>query len=50
MFVRNQWYVAVLESQQRSILANPDLKLSAFSIDTGGVRARHAIERMMKAQ
>jgi phenylpropionate dioxygenase-like ring-hydroxylating dioxygenase large terminal subunit len=42
--------VAVLESQQRSILANPDLKLSAFSIDTGGVRARHAIERMMKAQ
>jgi vanillate O-demethylase monooxygenase subunit len=42
--------VAVLESQQRSILANPDLKLSAFSIDTGGVRARHAIERMIKAQ
>jgi vanillate O-demethylase monooxygenase subunit len=42
--------VAVLEAQQRSILANPQLKLKAFSIDAGGVRARQAIERMIKAQ
>ena len=42
--------VAVLEAQQRSILANPELKMKAFSIDTGGVRARRAIDRMMKAQ
>jgi phenylpropionate dioxygenase-like ring-hydroxylating dioxygenase large terminal subunit len=42
--------VAVLEAQQRSIIANPDLKLKAFSIDAGGVRARHVIERMIRAQ
>jgi phenylpropionate dioxygenase-like ring-hydroxylating dioxygenase large terminal subunit len=42
--------VAVLEAQQRSILANPELKLKAFSIDSGGVRARHIIERMIRAQ
>jgi phenylpropionate dioxygenase-like ring-hydroxylating dioxygenase large terminal subunit len=42
--------VAVLEAQQRSIIANPHLKLKAFSIDAGGVRARHVIERMIRAQ
>jgi len=42
--------VEVLEAQQRSILNNPSLKLRAFSIDAGGVRARHVIERMMKSQ
>jgi phenylpropionate dioxygenase-like ring-hydroxylating dioxygenase large terminal subunit len=42
--------VAVLEAQQRSIIANPDLKLKAFSIDAGGVRARHVIERMIRSQ
>lgn len=42
--------VAVLEAQQRSILRNPHLKLKAFSIDSGGVRARHVIERMIRAQ
>ncbi len=42
--------VAVLEAQQRSILANPHLKLKAFSIDAGGVRARHVIERMIRTQ
>jgi phenylpropionate dioxygenase-like ring-hydroxylating dioxygenase large terminal subunit len=42
--------VAVLEAQQRSILSNPELKLKAFSIDSGGVRARHIIERMLRAQ
>jgi vanillate O-demethylase monooxygenase subunit len=38
--------VAILEAQQRSILANPALKLKAFSIDTGGVRARQVIARL----
>jgi phenylpropionate dioxygenase-like ring-hydroxylating dioxygenase large terminal subunit len=42
--------VAVLEAQQRSISNNPHLKLKAFSIDTGGVRARHVIERLINAQ
>jgi phenylpropionate dioxygenase-like ring-hydroxylating dioxygenase large terminal subunit len=38
--------VAVLEAQQRSIISNPDLRLKAFSIDTGGVRARRIIEKL----
>jgi vanillate O-demethylase monooxygenase subunit len=42
--------VAVLEAQQRSILANPHLKLRAFNIDAGGVRARHVIDRMVNQQ
>jgi vanillate O-demethylase monooxygenase subunit len=42
--------VAVLEAQQCSIEANPHLKPKAFSIDAGGVRARHVIDRMIKAQ
>jgi vanillate O-demethylase monooxygenase subunit len=41
--------VAILEAQQRSILANPGLKLKAFSIDTGGVRARQVISRLLEA-
>lgn len=39
--------IEVLEAQQRSILANPDMKLRAFAIDTGGVRARRVIERAL---
>jgi vanillate O-demethylase monooxygenase subunit len=39
--------VAILEAQQRSILANPGLKLKSFSIDTGGVRARQVIARLI---
>jgi hypothetical protein len=42
--------VAVLEAQQCSIAANPHLKPKAFSIDSGGVRARHVIDRMIQAQ
>jgi len=42
--------VEVLEAQQRSILANPDLKLRAYNIDQGGVKVRLVIERMRKAQ
>jgi len=42
--------VVVLEAQQRSIQANPDLKLRAYNIDQGGVKARLVIERMRKAQ
>jgi len=40
--------VAILEAQQRSIQANPDLRLRAYNIDGGGVRSRMAIDRMMK--
>jgi vanillate O-demethylase monooxygenase subunit len=39
-----------LEAQQRSITANPHLKLKAFGIDSGGVRARQAIQRMIREQ
>jgi vanillate O-demethylase monooxygenase subunit len=38
--------VEVLEAQQRSIDANPHLKLKVFGIDSGGVRARRVIERL----
>ncbi len=41
--------VEILEAQQRSILANPDLKLRAFNIDAGAVRARRIIERLADA-
>jgi phenylpropionate dioxygenase-like ring-hydroxylating dioxygenase large terminal subunit len=37
--------IEILEAQQRSISANPDLKLRAYAIDSGGVRARRVIER-----
>ena len=39
----------VLEAQQRSIQANSGLKLQAYSIDQGGVRARQIITRAMGA-
>ncbi len=39
----------VLEAQQRAIIANPDLKLAAYRIDEGGVRARQLIARAIKA-
>lgn len=38
----------VLEAQQRSIEANPGLRLRAFNIDAGGMQARAVIERLMK--
>ena len=41
--------VEVLEAQQRSIDANPGLKLRAFNIDSGGVRARMIIDSMRNA-
>jgi phenylpropionate dioxygenase-like ring-hydroxylating dioxygenase large terminal subunit len=40
---------AILEAQQASINANPDLKLRAYSIDQGGVRARQIIARAIAA-
>jgi vanillate O-demethylase monooxygenase subunit len=40
----------ILEAQQRSILANPDLKLMGYNIDQGGVRARQIITRLIRAQ
>jgi phenylpropionate dioxygenase-like ring-hydroxylating dioxygenase large terminal subunit len=42
--------VEILEAQQRAIIANPDLKLRAFNIDQGGVRARKIIERLTEAK
>jgi phenylpropionate dioxygenase-like ring-hydroxylating dioxygenase large terminal subunit len=42
--------VEILEAQQRSIDANPDLKLRAYNIDEGGVRARRVIDRLAGAQ
>jgi vanillate O-demethylase monooxygenase subunit len=41
--------VAILEAQQRSIDANPELRLRAFNIDAGGVRARLMMDRLAKA-
>jgi|GEM_PF-6946447 len=38
----------VLEAQQRSIAANPGMKLRACNIDDGGVRARRVIDRLRK--
>jgi len=40
--------VQVLEAQQRSIINNPSMKLKAFSIDVGSVRARQVIDRLSK--
>lgn len=40
----------ILEAQQKSIERNPDLRLRAYSIDGGGVRARMVIERLIKEQ
>ena len=40
--------VEVLEAQQRSIAANPDLKLNAYNIDQGGVRVRQTIKRLIE--
>jgi phenylpropionate dioxygenase-like ring-hydroxylating dioxygenase large terminal subunit len=40
--------VEVLQAQQRSITNNPDLKLKAFGIDAGSVRARQIIDRLCK--
>jgi len=42
--------VEVLEAQQKSILANPDMKLQAYNIDAGGVRSRLLLQRLIKAQ
>jgi len=40
----------ILEAQQGAIRANPDLKLNAFNIDQGGVRARQIIARLIREQ
>ncbi len=39
----------ILEAQQRSMEANPDLKLRAYAIDSGGVRARRVIDKEIAA-
>ena len=40
----------ILEAQQAAIEANPDMKLNAYRIDEGGVRARQIITRKMRAR
>jgi phenylpropionate dioxygenase-like ring-hydroxylating dioxygenase large terminal subunit len=40
----------ILEGQQRAILANPNMKLNAFNIDEGGIRARQIIRRLIAAE
>lgn len=40
--------VEVLKAQQRAILANPELRLDAYNIDQGGVRARQIIARLIR--
>jgi phenylpropionate dioxygenase-like ring-hydroxylating dioxygenase large terminal subunit len=40
----------ILEAQQRSIETNPTLKLKAFNIDEGGMRARQVIRRLIAAE
>ena len=42
--------VEVLEAQQKSIAANPDMKLRGYSIDLGSVRARAIITRLIAAE
>jgi phenylpropionate dioxygenase-like ring-hydroxylating dioxygenase large terminal subunit len=39
----------ILEAQQSAILNNPDMKLSAYRIDEGGVRSRQLIARAIVA-
>ena len=40
----------ILEAQQNAINANSDMKLNAYSIDQGGVRARRIIDKAIAAQ
>jgi vanillate O-demethylase monooxygenase subunit len=40
--------VEILERQQQSIAANPDLALRNLSVDAGGAHARRVIQRLMK--
>ena len=42
--------VEVLEAQQRSINANPDLKLRNLNIDAGGVLTRRMVDRLIAAE
>jgi len=42
--------VEVLEAQQLSIERNPGMKLRGFSIDSGGVRSRQILARLIREQ
>ncbi|MFM5907868.1 MAG: Rieske 2Fe-2S domain-containing protein [Novosphingobium sp.] len=42
--------IVILEAQQKAIAANPDLRIQAYRIDEGGVRARQLISRAIKAR
>ena len=39
--------LAMLEQQQKNLLANPDRKLKILSIDAGGVMSRRVIDRLL---
>lgn len=41
---------AVLEAQQRNLLAHPARKLPMLDIDAGGVQARRIIDRLIAAE
>jgi len=40
----------VLESQQRNLLENPERKLLSLNIDSGGVRSRKILDRLIKEE
>jgi len=40
----------ILEAQQQAIEQNPDLKMTSYAIDQGGVRARQIIKRAIRAE
>jgi vanillate O-demethylase monooxygenase subunit len=42
--------LAVLEAQQRNLLANPHRKILSLNIDAGGVQSRKIIERLIKEE
>jgi vanillate O-demethylase monooxygenase subunit len=39
--------LAMLEQQQKYLLANPERKLKVLSIDAGGVMSRRVIDRLL---
>ena len=41
---------AVLEAQQRNLLAHPERRLLLLNIDAGGVQARRIIDKLVAAE
>jgi len=42
--------LAVLEAQQKNLLANPDRRLLMLNIDAGGVQSRRVLDRILKTE